>query len=131
MLEPFAYRVFHVHVFCLFFFFFFFFRVNSNLTWVHCSYTVYYCLCTVYVLKNIKNGSHNTIYTFKNYFTTVFSVFSFQFSVTISSIQTDPISQCIPSYANSFKHITILLYIYIYIYNSPIKYKCMLHAHIH
>ena len=27
----------------------------------------------------IKNGSHNTIYTFKNYFIRVFSVFSFQF----------------------------------------------------
>ena len=27
----------------------------------------------------IKNGSHDTIYTFKNYFATVFSVFSFQF----------------------------------------------------
>ena len=27
----------------------------------------------------IKNGSHSTIYTFKNYFVTVFSVFSFQF----------------------------------------------------
>ena len=27
----------------------------------------------------IKNGSHNTIHTFKNYFATVFSVFSFQF----------------------------------------------------
>ena len=27
----------------------------------------------------IKNGSHSTIYTFKNYFATVFSVFSFQF----------------------------------------------------
>ena len=35
----------------------------------------------------IKNGSHGTIYTFKNYFTTVF--FSFQFSV-FSCIQTDP-----------------------------------------
>ena len=34
----------------------------------------------------IKNGSHNTIHTFKNYFATVFSV-----SVKISSIQTDPI----------------------------------------
>ena len=44
----------------------------------------------VYCLRNlqtllfsnffIKNGSHNTIYTFKNYFTIVFSVFSFQFS---------------------------------------------------
>ena len=90
----------HVHVFCLFFFFFFL-RVNSNLTWVHrsctvyyCSYTVLHCSCTVYVLKNIKNGFHDTIYTFKNYFATVFSVFSFQFqfSATINSIQTDPLS---------------------------------------
>ena len=57
----------HVHVF----FFFFFLCVNSNLILVNCS-------CTVHVLKNIKNGSHDTIYTFKNYFATVFSVFSFQ-----------------------------------------------------
>ena len=35
----------------------------------------------------IKNESHSTIHTFKNYFTTVFSVFSFN---KISSIQTDP-----------------------------------------
>ena len=34
---------------------------------------------TVYALKNIKNGSHGTIHTFKNYFATVLSVFSFQF----------------------------------------------------
>ena len=47
---------------------------------------------TVHALKNIKNGSHDTIHTFKNYFTTVLSVFSFQFlvSATISLIQTDP-----------------------------------------
>ena len=32
---------------------------------------------TVYVLKNIKNESHGTIHTFKNYFATIFSVFSF------------------------------------------------------
>ena len=63
----------------LFFFFFFFLCVNSNLTWIHCLHTVYYCSCTVHVLKNIKNESHDTIYTFKNYFATVFSVFSFQF----------------------------------------------------
>ena len=51
-----------------------------------------HCLCTVYVLKNIKNWSHDTIHVFKNYFVTVLSVFSFQFSVsaTISSIQTNP-----------------------------------------
>ena len=35
----------------------------------------------------IKNGSHSTIHTFKNYFATVFSVFSFS---KISSIQIDP-----------------------------------------
>ena len=80
---PVAYRVFSRLSF-LPFFFFFFLRVNSNLTWVYCS-------CTVYVLKNIKNRSHDTIYTIKNYFVTVFSVFSFQFSATISSIQTEPI----------------------------------------
>ena len=65
-------------------------------------WTVYalftYCAYTVHVLKNIKNGSHGTIYTFKNYFATVFSVFSFQFSVsaTISSIQMDPKSNDYP-----------------------------------
>ena len=32
---------------------------------------------TVHALKNIKNESHDTIYTFKNYFATVFSIFSF------------------------------------------------------
>ena len=35
--------------------------------------------------KIIKNGSHNTIHTFKNYFAIVFLVFS-----KISCIQTDP-----------------------------------------
>ena len=34
-------------------------------------------------------GSHGTIYTFKYYFVTVFSVISFQF-LAISRIQTDP-----------------------------------------
>ena len=37
----------------------------------------------------IKNMSHDTIYTFKNYFVTVFFSFQFQFSV-FSYIQTDP-----------------------------------------
>ena len=36
-----------------------------------------HCADTVHILKNIKNRSHGTIYTFKNYFATVFSVFSF------------------------------------------------------
>ena len=47
-------------------------------------YTLFtHCAYTVHVLKNIKNGSHDTIYTFKYYFVTVFSA-------TISSIQTHP-----------------------------------------
>ena len=37
---------------------------------------------------NFKTRSHDTIHTFKNYFITVFLVFSFQFS-TISGIQTE------------------------------------------
>ena len=45
------------------------------------------CICALFMdpqitLFNnffIKNGSHGTIYAFKNYFVTVFSVFSFQF----------------------------------------------------
>ena len=41
---------------------------------------------TLFINFFIKNGSHSTIYTFKNYFATVFSV-----SAKISSIQTDPI----------------------------------------
>ena len=87
---------FSVHVFYLFFFFFFFlpafvdFGKQYLLLWT--VYTLFtHCAYTVYVLKNIKNGSHNTIYTFKYYFATVFSVFCFLFSTTISSIQTHPI----------------------------------------
>ena len=40
-------------------------------------YTLFtHCAYTVHVLKNIKNESYDTIYTFKYYFATVFSVFS-------------------------------------------------------
>ena len=42
---------------------------------------------TLFINFFIKNGSHGTIHTFKNYFATVFSVFSFS---KISSIQTHP-----------------------------------------
>ena len=66
---------------------------SSSVFLMHTGYTVQETLCTVHVLfthcswdpqplysKNIKNRSHDTIYTFKNYFATVFSVsvFSFQ-----------------------------------------------------
>ena len=78
---------------CFFFFFFFFAFVDFGrqflLLWT--VYTLFtHCAYTIHVLKNIKNGSRDTIYTFIYYFTTVFSVFSFQFSATISSIQTHP-----------------------------------------
>ena len=59
-------------------FFFIFLCVNSNLTWVHCAGDKNHYSCTVHTLKNIKNGSHGSIHTFKNYFATVLSVFSFQ-----------------------------------------------------
>ena len=85
---------------CLFFFFFL--RVledcgycllnSSGKCWL---FNHKQCICALFtdpkipLLSNffIKNGSHGTIYTFKNYFVTVFSVFSFS---KISSIQTDP-----------------------------------------
>ena len=94
--------------FFLFFFFFFsaFTRLRRTdftvqrqfLLFIHCFVTVHHCISTVHILKNIKNESHDTIYTFKNYFITVFSVFSFQFSIstTINSIQTE-LSQFSPS----------------------------------
>ena len=56
-------------------FFFFFFSCVWTVT-SH-GFTVHHCLRTVHALKNIKNGSHGTIHTFKNYFTTVLSAFSF------------------------------------------------------
>ena len=80
--------------------FFFSLHVNSNLIWFTVQgtkITIYLLFITVYstvhILKNIKNESHDTIHTFKNYFVTVLLVFSFQFSVSaiISSIQTDPL----------------------------------------
>ena len=43
-----------------------------------------YCNNTVYIFKNIKNGSYDTIYIFKNYFVTIFSVFNFR-NVSLSS----------------------------------------------
>ena len=73
-------------LFSFFFFFLHFTHFAENEDKRHWSGTVallqQYCLWDpqpLYSLKNIKNGSHGTIYTFKNYFATVFSVFSFQF----------------------------------------------------
>ena len=59
------------------FFFLFFSRVfcflRQLLLFTHCSWDPQ----SLYSEKNNKNGSHGTIHTFKNYFATVFSVFSF------------------------------------------------------
>ena len=77
-----------------FFFFFFFTHFKEGGDKIYCSWDkchfhalFWYCLCTVhgthsyFIKKNIKNESHSTIHTFKNYFATVFSIFSFQFSI--------------------------------------------------
>ena len=73
------------------FFFFFFFQLQL-LTWSFVNSVFMHGLWvpqTLFFINFfIKNGSHGTIYTFKNYFATVFSVFSFS---KISSIQTDQI----------------------------------------
>ena len=70
-------------------FFFFFFSQPAIVYFVNCEQ----CICVLFTVPQItlfsnffiKNGSHNIIYTFKNYFATVFSV-----SAKISSIQTHP-----------------------------------------
>ena len=67
---------FSVHVFYFFFFFCpHLLTLGDN---IYCYEQCIHCSHIVHVLKNIKNGSHDIIYTFKNYFATVFSVFSFQ-----------------------------------------------------
>ena len=82
----------------LFFFFFWFSRVSrSNAATIHALFMnssricwLFHCeQCTralfidpqISLFSNffIKNGSHGTIHTFKNYFATMFSVFNFQF----------------------------------------------------
>ena len=70
----------HVYVLQFFFFlssrnFFDFSCVNS--VFMHCSWVPQN---TLFSNLFIKNGSHDTIHTFKNYFATVFFSFQFQFS---------------------------------------------------
>ena len=88
----FTFPAFHVSsisrfLLCSFLFFFFPTLVSTFRDRIHCSWTVCalftHCSNTVHMgptttlLKKIKNGSHSNIHTFKNYFVTVFSVFSF------------------------------------------------------
>ena len=61
--------------FSLFFFFFFL----TSRTFQGTTSTVAALFITIHALKNIKNGSHDTIHTFKYYFATVLSVFNFLF----------------------------------------------------
>ena len=44
---------------------------------LHTVHALFMGLITTLFKKNIKNGTHSIIHTFKNYFVTVFSVFSF------------------------------------------------------
>ena len=55
-------------------------RVHCSALFMHCSALFTHCSWdpqALYSENNIKNESHNTIHTFKIYFTTVFSVFNF------------------------------------------------------
>ena len=70
------------HVLCFFFFFFHAFQLQGQLALLS---TVHGTHIHFIQEKNIKNKSHDTIHIFKNYFVTVFSVFS-----KISCIQMDP-----------------------------------------
>ena len=113
--------------FCSFFLFFFFSRVLDKF------YCYEFCSCTVWTvaakfdLSNnfqpisahralftdpqislfsnflIKNGSHGTIHTFKNYFATMFFSFQFQFS-TISK-------RTLSYYLNNFNYSRTLAYL--------------------
>ena len=72
-------------VLCLFLFLFFFFIEKCILVLSNGSTALFTKPTNLFFTKNfIKDGSHCTIHTFKNYFATVFSIFS-----KISSIQTD------------------------------------------
>ena len=62
----------HVFTFAFSTNFFFVFpqHMNSNITWLHCTRDKMHCSRTIH-------ESHGTIHIIKNYFVTVFSVFSF------------------------------------------------------
>ena len=88
-IRPLAYTFSFQRVSALFFFIFFFsfsffFFFGSRTCWLFVREQCIRALFTDLQISFfnhlfIKNGSHDTIHTFKNYFTTVFSVFSFQF----------------------------------------------------
>ena len=59
--------------------FFFILHVNCKIMWFYCTGDKKYCFILFMSCLRTIYGSHNTIYIFKNYITTVFSVFNFQF----------------------------------------------------
>ena len=80
---------FSLSVSSVYVFFFFFFLEARFSGSGHCSVGPVHCSrdpqTSFFNKKFIKNGSHGTIYIFKNYFATIFSVFS-----KINGIQTHP-----------------------------------------
>ena len=80
---------------------------------MHCSHTVH-GIHNHFIQKNIKNGSHDTIHTFRNYFATVFSSFS-----QISYIQTD---QNIPFRARLVCNLSSLNFHYLIFISHHLKY---------
>ena len=84
---------FLLHVFLFFFFFF----QPAIIDFVNCEQ----CICVLFTVPQItlfsnffiKNRSHNTIYTFKNYFATVFSVSVFSFSKNKLNLNTPLINK--------------------------------------
>ena len=100
-------------VFLLFFFFFFFSAVIVDFV------NSEQCICVLFTVPQItlfsnffiKNGSHSTIYTFKNYFATVFSVSVFSFSKNKLNPNT-PNYHPLPSWENfHWSEVQLLQYI--------------------
>ena len=102
---------------CIFLFFIFFWHAFKEIVWLlfmHCSWIVaaLFDLSTIFstsvspvnstrdsqisLFSNffIKIGSHGTIHKFKNYFTTVFLVFNFQFQQN-KFYPNEPLDECI------------------------------------
>ena len=83
-LQGYAFQISAFSFSFLFFFFFFFTRfreiiITCHSLQQHCSRTIHGTYSHFIQRKNIKNGFHDTIHIFKNYFATLFSVFSFHF----------------------------------------------------
>ena len=84
---------------------------RQNALFMHCLRTIHKTHNHFIQEKNIKNESHDTIYTFKNYFAIVFSVFN-----NISCIQTNP--KC--AFGSSLKNQLILLFsIFLLLFINP------------